>query len=115
MTSSSAQIWQEYKRAILSRIADFSDIFSDLESQRSSGDGWVKSRCPFHSDKKPSFAFNPGTGQWCCFAGCGNGSVFDYLMRTSGKSFKDVMVELGDRAGVPRPASRSTARHTPVL
>ena len=29
--------------------------------------------CPFHEDKNPSFSFNIETGNWKCFAGCGEG------------------------------------------
>jgi 5S rRNA maturation endonuclease (ribonuclease M5) len=96
-------LWRSYKQAVLERVGDFSVIFEGLERQRPSTDGWVTALCPFHEDKSPSFAFNRTTGMWCCFAGCGKGSAFDYLMQTSGKSFKETLLELGDRVGVPRP------------
>ncbi len=95
--------WKRYKQAVLERIRDFSVLFEDLAKQRPSTNGWVTALCPFHEDKDPSFAFNRNSGQWCCFAGCGKGSAFDYLMQTSGLSFKDVLLDLGDRLGVPRP------------
>lgn len=96
-------LWKRYKQAVLERITDFSVLFEDLAKQRPSTNGWVTALCPFHEDKDPSFAFNRNSGQWCCFAGCGKGSAFDYLMQTSGLSFKDVLLNLGDRLGVPRP------------
>ncbi len=36
-------------------------------------------RCPFHSDKNPSFSVNVPRGVWRCAAGCGGGSVIDLL------------------------------------
>ena len=96
-------LWKRYKQAVLERISDFSVLFEGLAKQRPSTNGWVTALCPFHEDKDPSFAFNRNSGQWCCFAGCGKGSAFDYLMQTSGLSFKDVLLDLGDRLGVPRP------------
>jgi 5S rRNA maturation endonuclease (ribonuclease M5) len=98
-----ADAWKQYKRAVLDRIGDFSVIFEGLPKQRPSTDGWVTALCPFHADRNPSFAFNKNTGTWCCFAGCGKGSAFDYVMQTTGMSFKDALLELGDRHGVPRP------------
>ncbi|MBU1950036.1 MAG: hypothetical protein KJ927_15080, partial [Candidatus Eisenbacteria bacterium] len=105
----SADAWKGYKEAILERI-DFQDLFVDLKQARSSGDGWISALCPFHADTSPSFGFNPQTGQWCCHAGCGKGSAFDFLMHTSGKDFKSTLIELGDRLGVPRPSSADSTR-----
>ncbi len=95
--------WKGYKQAVLDRVGDFSVLFGGLAKQRPSTDGWVTALCPFHEDKNPSFAFNRNSGKWCCFAGCGKGSAFDYLMHTSGKSFKEALLEVGDRVGVPQP------------
>lgn len=97
------ELWQRYKQEVLERVGDFSVFFGGLAKQRPSNDGWVTALCPFHEDKNPSFAFNRNSGRWCCFAGCGKGSAFDFLMQTSGKSFKDALLEVGDRVGVPRP------------
>ncbi|MGQ9589923.1 MAG: CHC2 zinc finger domain-containing protein, partial [Planctomycetota bacterium] len=102
--------WKRYKQAVLERIGDFSVLFEDLAKQRASTNGWVTALCPFHEDRDPSFAFNRNSGQWCCFAGCGKGSAFDYLMQTSGLSFKDVLLDLGDRLGVPRPGPDHSPR-----
>ena len=96
-------LWKRYKQAVLERVGDFSVLFEGLAKQKPSTDGWMTALCPFHEDKNPSFAFNRSSGKWCCFAGCGKGSAFDYLMQTSGKSFKDALLEVGDRVGVPRP------------
>jgi 5S rRNA maturation endonuclease (ribonuclease M5) len=95
--------WSEYKEKILGKIADFRPLFSEVKNQKPSGDGWISGLCPLHEDREPSFAFNQKTGQWVCFARCGKGSVFDFIAATTGRSFKDALIELGDRLGVPRP------------
>ena len=100
------EVWKQYKQAILNKVGDFTVLFERLEEQRSSTDSWVTARCPFHHDRNPSFAFNRETGQWCCFAGCGKGSAFDFVMHDSGKGFKETLTALGDRFGVPRPVPR---------
>ena len=104
------EIWKRYKQAVLESVGDFSVLFDGLAKQRPSTDGWITALCPFHEDKNPSFAFNRNTGTWCCFAGCGKGSAFDYLMQTSGQSFKDALLEVGDRVGVPRPYPKKPPR-----
>ncbi len=113
-----SDLWKHYKQAVLDRIDDFSVLFEGLAGQKPSSDGWVAALCPFHADTNPSFAFNRQSGRWCCFAGCGKGSAFDYVMQTSGKGFKEVLLELGDRVGVPRPypdkATRPPIRETIV-
>ena len=96
-------LWKHYKQTVLERVGDFSVLFDGLAKPKPSTDGWVTALCPFHQDKHSSFAFNRNSGKWCCFTGCGKGSAFDYLMQTSGKSFKDTLLEIGDRVGVPRP------------
>ena len=101
--------WKQYKQAILERMGDGTVLFERLEAQQPATDGWVTARCPFHADRTPSFAFHPKTGRWCCFAGCGKGSAFDFVMQTSGRGFKETLLALGDRFGVPRPALRATA------
>ena len=99
----SSREWASYKETVLAKIGDFSAIYGDLERQKPSGNGWRLACCPFHEDRNPSFGFNTKTGQWVCHSGCGKGSVFDYLMLTSGRGFKETLLELGDRFDVPRP------------
>ena len=101
--------WKQYKQAILERMGDGAVLFERLEAQQPATDGWVTARCPFHDDRTPSFAFHQKTGRWCCFAGCGKGSAFDFVMQSSGRGFKETLLALGDRFGVPRPALRAAA------
>ena len=107
----SSIIWKQYKAAVLEKMDDFSFLFEGVAQQQPpTEDGWIVALCPFHDDHTPSFAYNRDSGQWCCFAGCGKGSAFDYLMHNSGKSFKGTLLELGDRLGVPQPETDRPAR-----
>ena len=102
--------WPEYKKQIDNHIEDYSPFFPGLRSLKEGTDGWMVACCPFHEDRNPSFAFNRKTGKWCCFAGCGKGGPFDYIMQTSGKSFKETLLDVGDRLGIPRPPRGKPAR-----
>ena len=104
------QIWKQYRQAVLDKVHDFSILFEGVKKQKPTSDGWVMGLCPLHQDSNPSFGFNRKSGSWCCFAGCGKGSAFDYLMQTSGHGFKEVLLELGDQVGVPRPFSNRPPR-----
>jgi DNA primase len=37
--------------------------------------------CPFHADRSPSFTIYKGGTRWCCFAGCGEGDVLDFIAK----------------------------------
>jgi len=102
--------WADYKKQVLSRIGDFSVLFSGLKQQTPSTDDWTTACCPFHNDKHPSFAFNKKSGRWVCFSKCGKGGPVDFLMLTSGKPFKQTLLDLGDRFHVPRPDEKKTHR-----
>jgi len=103
-----ADEWRKYKADVLSRVGDFSGLFQTLRKQKPGGDGWVTACCAFHDDKNPSFAYNRQTGKWACFAGCGKGGPLDFIMQTTGWSFKDALFSLGDKVGVPKPGSNGS-------
>jgi len=51
--------------------------------------------CPFHSEKTPSFAVNPGKQKFKCF-GCGvYGDVIDFIQMRYGLTFPEAKVKLG--------------------
>jgi hypothetical protein len=58
-----------------------------LDRLRPSGECDVP--CPFHDDRKASMSINAISGLWNCHAdaGCGGGSVFDFVMRKDGCDF----------------------------
>jgi hypothetical protein len=96
--------WVQYRAEVEARL-DLKQIFSDVKNAKPSGNGHMLGLCPFHDDHGPSFGFSTTTGCWECFAQGIKGGPFDYLMRRSGRSFKEVLVELGDSLGLPRPSA----------
>src|ERR1700745_2525738 len=60
----------------------------------------LKAKCPFHSEKTPSFFISPGRGSYYCF-GCGaKGDIFTFVQEFEGVDFMGSLKILADRAGV---------------
>ncbi|MCR4672373.1 MAG: DNA primase [Lachnospiraceae bacterium] len=60
-------------------------------------------RCPFHSEKTPSFSVSPSKQMYYCFGCHAGGSVFTFLMQYENISFNEAVSELAGRAGVALP------------
>lgn len=106
-----AETWKAYKESVVSKLTH-QQVYGQVKNQKPGSDGWIIGLCPFHDDRKQSFAFHSTTLEFCCFAGCGKGSAFDFLMHVSGQSFKDTLVELGALVGIPLPAIKP--KHPPI-
>src|SRR2546425_4416467 len=61
----------------------------------------LKSTCPFHSERTPSFIVSPDRQSWHCFGACGTGGdVISFVMRKEGLEFPEALKMLADRTGV---------------
>jgi DNA primase len=88
----------DYASEIKSRL-NIEDVISDYIPLRKAGSSLV-GRCPFHSEKTPSFHVSPDRQTFHCF-GCGKGGdVFTFLMEIEGLSFKEALELLAARSGV---------------
>ena len=73
--------------------------------------------CPFHSEKTPSFNVRPDKGYFKCF-GCGaGGDVFEFLQKTTGQLFIDIVKSLAAEQQIkidsnfrPRPVNSAVSK-----
>ncbi len=80
-----------------SDIVDVVASYVDLDTSSRN----PKARCPFHTERTPSFYVFPETGTWRCFGACATGGdVLAFVMKQEGIEFKEALHRLADRAGV---------------
>lgn len=98
----------EFIQQLLQRV-DIVDVVERYVPLKKSGSGYV-ARCPFHSEKTPSFSVSPERQIYHCF-GCGvSGSAISFLMEYSGMSFPDAVRDLAQEVGLSVPAIQSQQR-----
>ncbi len=62
--------------------------------------GNLVGRCPFHSERTPSFTVFPATSSYYCF-GCGaGGDVVTFVMQTENVEYREAIELLAKRAGI---------------
>ena len=59
--------------------------------------------CPFHTEKSPSFNVRPDEGFFYCFGCRAAGDVVEFLVKSTGRGFLDVLGELAAETGVEVP------------
>ena len=98
MVAQFTDAWLEKVKA----ASDIVDVVGSRMELKRTGKNY-SGLCPFHSEKTPSFSVNPEKQFFYCF-GCGEGgSVFDFLMKTDGLSFREAAQSLAERAGIEVP------------
>ena len=75
-----------------------------------------KARCPFHTERTPSFIVDPERGTWHCFGACSEGGdAIRFVMKAENQSFSEALRTLAGRVGVPLPTPRQQAQMDPLL
>ena len=78
---------------------DIADVISSYVKLEKSGSNF-KAKCPFHSEKTPSFFVSPTRQSFYCF-GCGaKGDMFSFIEEIEGVDFRGALKLLADKAGV---------------
>ena len=86
---------------------DIVRVISDYVTLKKRGSNYL-ARCPFHSEKTPSFTVHAGKGLFKCF-GCGaGGSIFDFIMRIEGCAFPEAVRIVAEKSGIPIPVVEET-------
>lgn len=82
--------------------ANIVDVISDYVRLRRTGKNWT-GLCPFHDDKRPSFAVEPVRGIYKCFS-CGKGgNVFTFLTEKNAWTFPEAVRHLAAQLGIEIP------------
>lgn len=82
--------------------SDIEEVISSYVTLKRAGANF-SGRCPFHSERTPSFTVFPGTKSFYCF-GCGaGGDVITFIMRSENLEYADAVRFLAKRAGIEIP------------
>ena len=68
-------------------------------------------RCPFHSEKTPSFSVSPAKRMFFCFGCHAGGSAITFVQKIENLDFPDAVEFLANRAGIPLP--RESEKYLP--
>lgn len=92
--------------------ADIVDIIDSHVPLKKSGSNFV-ARCPFHSEKTPSFSVSRSKQFYYCF-GCGaSGNAIGFLMDYNHLDFVEAVEDLARFVGVDVPREESGVQHRP--
>ncbi len=81
---------------------DIVDVVSGYVLLKKAGTSY-KGKCPFHTEKTPSFSVSPEKQIYHCF-GCGaGGNVISFIMNIENLGFIDALKLLADRGGIILP------------
>jgi DNA primase len=79
---------------------DIVELVGQYLKLRRSGSNW-QGLCPFHHERSPSFNVNRERQNYYCFGCHKGGDVFSFIMEQEGLEFKEALVFLASRAGIP--------------
>ena len=101
------RIPQEFIDNLLARI-DIVDLIDSLVPLKKSGSNFM-ARCPFHTEKTPSFSVNRNKQFFHCF-GCGvSGNAISFLMDFNHLDFVEAIEDLAAFLGVDVPREQTSS------
>ena len=71
-------------------------------------------RCPFHSEKTPSFTVTPAKKMFYCFGCQAGGSAITFVQRAENMDFAEAIEFLANRAGLPLPKESGVPQESGV-
>jgi DNA primase len=94
----------------IKRMLSIEDVLNqygglDLKINRSSNRKSINIKCPFHSDRSPSFCIWIKTNTWKCMAGCGNGDVINLASKFLNITNKEAILMLKKQLGIENKLS----------
>ena len=100
---------QSFIQDLLTRV-DIVDVVESYVPLKRAGSNY-SARCPFHSEKSPSFTVSQNKQFYHCF-GCGaHGTAISFLMEHQGMGFVDAVKDLASRVGMIVPAQLPDSQH----
>jgi DNA primase len=100
---------QSFIQDLLNRV-DIVDLIESYVPLKRSGSNYA-ARCPFHSEKSPSFTVSQTKQFYHCF-GCGaHGTAISFLMEHQGMGFIEAVKELAGRVGMVVPEQSPDPQH----
>lgn len=98
----SLSLSRDQAKATVKDAADIVQVIGEHVELKRAG-ARFSGRCPFHSEKTPSFSVNPQGQFYHCF-GCGeHGDVFSFVMKFHHMDFPDALKMLAQKFGVDLP------------
>ncbi|MDT8334858.1 MAG: DNA primase [Desulfurivibrionaceae bacterium] len=87
---------------LVKEAADIVEIIGEHVNLKKAGANY-KGRCPFHSEKTPSFTVNRARGSFHCFGCNEGGDIFSFYMKYHNATFPEALKGLAKRYGVALP------------
>lgn len=81
---------------------DIEELIGKYVTLKRTGSNLV-GRCPFHSEKTPSFSVSPAKRMFFCFGCHAGGSAITFVQKMENLDFPDAVEFLANRAGLPLP------------